>query len=148
MSDVASITPARKHAAEQQGDNDSINSAEAEEYYDKPPQKKRFYRQKRYWIICSIISTITTVVVVLLAVFVFFPKIAQLIINGSGIQVNSAHISFTPPPSVGSVQKRQDASFVSNGNDTFYMAVSHSARHIHSNNFQHSITHDWLGLSF
>ncbi|GAB5591805.1 hypothetical protein Unana1_06705 [Umbelopsis nana] len=126
MSDAASITPARNQAAEQPEDLDSIHSGEAEEYYEKPPQKKRFYRQKRYWIICSILTAITTLVVVLLAVFVFFPKIAQLIINNSGIKVNSANIAFAPPASTGSVQKRQDAPFVANGNDTFWMQMDAS----------------------
>ncbi|CAM0140812.1 hypothetical protein VKS41_008089 [Umbelopsis sp. WA50703] len=123
MSDAASITPARDHAAGQLHDDDgSIHSSEAEEYYEKPPQKKKFYRQKRYWIICSIINAIVILVVVLLIVFVFFPKIAQLIINKSSISVNSANISFQPPAS-GSAQKRQDQPFVANGNDTFFMAM-------------------------
>jgi hypothetical protein len=126
MSDAASITPARNHAAEQhiQDDDGSIHSNDADEYYEKPPRKQRFYRQKKYWIICSILTAIITLVVVLLAVFVFFPKIAQLIINNSGISVNSASISFTPPSSNGTPQKRQDvAPFVPNGNNTFYMQV-------------------------
>jgi hypothetical protein len=124
MSDAASITPERNNAAEQHhDDHGSINSNDADEYYEKPPQKKRFYRQKKYWIICSILTAIIVLVVVLLIVFVFFPKIAQLIINNSGIKVNSANIAFTPPASTGSVQKRQDAPFVATGNDTFWMQV-------------------------
>ncbi|KAJ2957136.1 hypothetical protein NQZ79_g7103 [Umbelopsis isabellina] len=123
MSDAASITPARNNAAEQpHDDNGSIHSNEAEEYYEKPPQKKKFYRNKKYWIICSIINAIVILVVVLLIVFVFFPMIAQLIINKSSIQVNKADISFTPP-ATGTAQKRQDQPFVANGNDTFFMAM-------------------------
>ncbi|KAG2175943.1 hypothetical protein INT44_000421 [Umbelopsis vinacea] len=120
MSDAASITPARNHAEGM--DHDSMHSNDADEYYEKPPQKKRFYRQKKYWIICGVISAIVTLVVVLLIVFVFFPMIAQSIINHSGINVQSASISFTPPAS-NTNQKRQDAPFVANGNDTFYMQM-------------------------
>ncbi|KAG2172665.1 hypothetical protein INT43_000012 [Umbelopsis isabellina] len=128
MSDAASITPARNHAAEpefDQHDNGSINSNDADEYYEKPPQKKRFYKNKKYWIICSIISVIMIVVVVLLIIFVAFPKIAQLIINNSSITVNKASITFAPPANDGSssVSKRQDAPFVADGNNTFYMAM-------------------------
>lgn len=128
MSDAASITPARNNAAEQPRDGDSLHSNEAEEYYEKPPQKKRFYRQKKYWIICGIISTIVTLVVILLIIFVFFPMIAQLIINKSSISVNSASIAFTPPTDGTEVTKRQEpAPFVANGNDTFYMKVMFKA---------------------
>ncbi|KAG2175944.1 hypothetical protein INT44_000422 [Umbelopsis vinacea] len=124
MSDAASITPARNHAAEQPRDGDSLHSNEAEEYYEKPPQKKRFYRQKKYWIICGIISTIVTLVVILLIIFVFFPMIAQLIINKSNISVNSANIAFTPPTDGTEVVKRQEsAPFMANGNNTFYMKM-------------------------
>lgn len=130
MSDAASITPARNHAEGMHHDNGSISehgsmhSNDADEYYEKPPQKKRFYRQKKYWIICGVLSAIITLVVVLLIVFVFFPMIAQSIINHSGITVKSAAISFTPPAS-NTNQKRQDNTtpFVANGNDTFFMEV-------------------------
>jgi hypothetical protein len=128
MSDAASITPARNHAEAIDNDHGSMHSNDADEYYEKPPQKKRFYRQKKYWIICGVISAIVTLVVVLLIVFVFFPMIAQTIINHSGINVQSASISFTPPAS-NTNQKRQDNTtpFVANGNDTFYMQVCKSA---------------------
>ncbi|KAJ2957138.1 hypothetical protein NQZ79_g7101 [Umbelopsis isabellina] len=125
MSDAASITPARNQAAEpdfDQHDNGSINSNDADEYYEKPPQKKRFYKNKKYWIICSIISVILIVVVVLLIIFVAFPKIAQLIINNSSITVNKASITFSPPTG-SSVSKRQDAPFVADGNNTFWMEM-------------------------
>lgn len=134
MSDAASITPARNHAEGMHhangsiSDHGSMHSNDADEYYEKPPQKKRFYRQKKYWIICGVLSAIITLVVVLLIVFVFFPMIAQSIINHSGITVKSASISFTPPAS-NTNQKRQDNTtpFVANGNDTFFMEVCKSA---------------------
>ncbi|KAI9322513.1 hypothetical protein BX666DRAFT_2128544 [Dichotomocladium elegans] len=93
-----------------------------EEYSEKalpPPPRKRFYKNKRYWIICGVLSAIITLVVVLLAVFVFFPKIAQDIMNKSGISVNTAEISFVPPSSSINA-KRQDTDM----NTTFYMIMS------------------------
>ncbi|KAH8549288.1 hypothetical protein BGW37DRAFT_469259 [Umbelopsis sp. PMI_123] len=122
MSDAASITPARNHAEHLADDNGSISSNDANEYYEKAPQKKRFYRQKKYWIICGVVTAIVVLVVVLLIVFVFFPMIAQSIINGSQISVDSASISFSPPTS-NTNQKRQDATSVVNGNSSFYMEM-------------------------
>ncbi|KAI9299715.1 hypothetical protein BJ944DRAFT_244915 [Cunninghamella echinulata] len=74
----------------------SINDDLMEEYSEKPPppQKKKFYKNKRYLIPCGIISAILIVVVVCLVVFVFFPMIAQALMNQAGIDVNGADISF------------------------------------------------------
>ncbi|CAO3625583.1 unnamed protein product [Cunninghamella echinulata] len=69
-----------------------------EEYTEKPPPppaKKKFYKNKKFLIPCGIISAILIVVVVCLVVFVFFPMIAQSLMNQSGISVNGAGISFT-----------------------------------------------------
>ncbi|KAI8343892.1 hypothetical protein BC941DRAFT_342149 [Chlamydoabsidia padenii] len=90
-----------------------------EEYSEKPPPppRRKFYKNKKYWIICSIISIIVIVVVVCLIVFVFFPMIAQSLMNQAGIDVNSADITFTPPAGV---QKRDQPS---DPNAVFYMGM-------------------------
>ncbi|KAI8340946.1 hypothetical protein BC941DRAFT_347764 [Chlamydoabsidia padenii] len=79
-----------------------------EEYSEKPPPppKKKFYKNKKYWIICSIISIIVIVVVVCLIVFVFFPMIAQSLMNQAGINVNGADITFDTPQQAGQPAKR------------------------------------------
>lgn len=89
-----------------------------------PPRK--FYRQKRYWIVCSIITAIIVVVIVLLALFVFYPMIAQFLMNQSGIEVGDAKITFDQPKDT--LQKRDvDASSIKPAadlNSTFFMAMS------------------------
>ncbi|CAO3627247.1 unnamed protein product [Cunninghamella blakesleeana] len=74
----------------------SINDDFMEEYSEKPPppQKKKFYKNKKYLIPCGIITAILIVVIVCLIVFVFFPMIAQALMNQAGIDVNSAMIGF------------------------------------------------------
>ncbi|KAI8372839.1 uncharacterized protein BYT42DRAFT_578204 [Radiomyces spectabilis] len=70
-----------------------------EEYSEKPaaPPRRRFYKKKKYWIICSVITVIVVVVVVLLICFVFFPMIAQSLMNKANIQVKAAKITFQDP---------------------------------------------------
>ncbi|KAI9321449.1 hypothetical protein BX666DRAFT_2129623 [Dichotomocladium elegans] len=89
-----------------------------EAYSEKPPppQRRRFYKNKKYWFICAGLTAIIVVVVVLLIIFVFFPMIAQKIMNQSGLNVVKAGISFTPPET-GAATKRQDYDM----NSTFYM---------------------------
>ncbi|KAI8890227.1 hypothetical protein K501DRAFT_169158 [Backusella circina FSU 941] len=91
-----------------------------EEYSEKPaaPVKRPFYKKRKYWIICSILSAIIIVVVVCLAVFVFFPMIAQALMNQSKINVNAAQITFSKPSDLdNSVYSKRD----DNLNSTFYM---------------------------
>lgn len=112
--------------------NDSTNAAAAideslmlEKGAPIPPRK--FYRQKRYWIVCSIITTIIVVVVVLLALFVFYPMIAQFLMNQSGIEVGDAQITFHPPKD--NLHKRGgvDATSITPAadlNSTFFMSMA------------------------
>lgn len=96
-----------------------------EEYSEKPaaPVKRPFYKKRKYWIICSILSAIIIVVVVCLAVFVFFPMIAQALMNQSKINVNAAQISFAKPADLdNSVYSKRD----DNLNSTFYMNMQSS----------------------
>lgn len=98
----------------------SVGSNVMEEYSEKPPPPppRKFYRQKKYWIVCSILTAIIIVVVVCLVVFVFFPMIAQLLMNQSGISVAGAQITFNPPDQ--SVSKRDTYDM----NTTFFMSMS------------------------
>ncbi|KAI9300876.1 hypothetical protein BJ944DRAFT_15990, partial [Cunninghamella echinulata] len=77
----------------------SVNDDLMEEYSEKPPppQKKKFYKNKKYLIPCGIITAILIVVVVCLIVFVFFPMIAQSLMNQSQISLNAAEITFKEP---------------------------------------------------
>jgi hypothetical protein len=99
----------------------SVDDGMMEEYSEKPPppQKRPFYKKKKYWIICSVLSAIIIVVVVCLAVFVFFPMIAQSLMNQAGIDVNAADITFSKPAALdGTVYSKRDGD---NLNTTFYM---------------------------
>ncbi|KAI9253787.1 hypothetical protein BDA99DRAFT_467830 [Phascolomyces articulosus] len=93
-----------------------------EEYSEKPPPPapRRFYKQKKYWIICSIISVIIVVVVVLLIIYVFFPMIAQALMNQAGIGVESSDITFQPPAD--NLSKRDGEQL--NLNEAFYMSMT------------------------
>lgn len=97
-----------------------------EEYAEKPapPPKRRFYKNKKYWIICAVITIIVVIVVVCLALYVFFPMIAQSLMNQAGIDVNSAQITFTKPSDLNgqSYKKRDDL------NSTFYMNMQSSLK--------------------
>ncbi|CEG75653.1 hypothetical protein RMATCC62417_10662 [Rhizopus microsporus] len=98
-----------------------------DEYSEKPPpvQRRRFYKNKKYWIICSIISVIVIVVAVVLILYVIFPKIAQSLMNHSGISVNKAQITFTKPDSLnGAVYSKRDGG--DDLNTTFYMSMESS----------------------
>ncbi|KAG0174916.1 hypothetical protein DFQ28_003659 [Apophysomyces sp. BC1034] len=99
------------------GAQPTVEDGYYEEYAEKPaaPPRQRFYKKKKYWIICSIITIILIVVIVLLVLFVAFPKIAQSVMNHSGVDVESAQITFTPPHNL---RKRDQAP---DGNSTFYM---------------------------
>lgn len=105
----------------------SVDQGVMEEYSEKPPPPppRRFYRNKKYWIVCSILTVIIVVVVVLLIVFVFFPIIAQSLMNKANIGVNSAQITFTPPDNLDtnnalSLTKRQQQYDM---NQTFFMSM-------------------------
>ncbi|CDH58040.1 hypothetical protein RO3G_08136 [Lichtheimia corymbifera JMRC:FSU:9682] len=99
-----------------------IQSSVLEEYSEKPPPPPpaRFYKKKKYWIICSILTAIIVVVVVLLIVFVFFPMIAQSLMNQSGIDVGGAQITFSPPSD--NMQRRDEQQQL-NMNTSFYMSM-------------------------
>ncbi|CAO3592900.1 unnamed protein product [Absidia cylindrospora] len=103
----------------------SIEDNMLEEYSEKPPPppKKKFYKNKKYWIICSIISAIVIIVVVCLIVFVFFPMIAQSLMNQAGIDVNGADITFSPPQQAGQPAKRDY-----DMQKTFYMNMKGSLK--------------------
>lgn len=102
----------------------SVDGSVMEAYAEKPPPppRRRFYKQKKYWIICSILTAIIVVVVVLLIIFVFFPMIAQSIMNKAGINVNKADITFSLPDNDqgATVTKRQEATTY-DMNTTFFM---------------------------
>ncbi|KAI9022193.1 hypothetical protein CLU79DRAFT_702427 [Phycomyces nitens] len=100
-----------------------------EEYASKPPPPKpRFYRKKKYWIFCSITSSIGIIVAVLLAIYVFFPMIAQHLMNQAKIGVDKAQISFTPPSNLettsGIQLTKRDGEL--DPNSTFYLALQSS----------------------
>ncbi|KAI8375941.1 uncharacterized protein BYT42DRAFT_645619 [Radiomyces spectabilis] len=104
----------------------SVEEGSLEEYMEKPaaPPRRRFYKKKKYWIICSVISAIVIVVVVCLIVFVFFPMIAQSLMNGANISVEEAQITFNPPQGQSNALqliKRQDQPF--DPQSTFYMSM-------------------------
>ncbi|CAO3592898.1 unnamed protein product [Absidia cylindrospora] len=103
----------------------SIEDDMLEEYSEKPPPplKKKFYKNKKYWIICSIVSAIVIIVVVCLIVFVFFPMIAQSLMNQAGIDVNGADITFSPPQQAGQPAKRDY-----DMQKTFYMNMKSSLK--------------------
>ncbi|KAI9320988.1 hypothetical protein BX666DRAFT_1260723 [Dichotomocladium elegans] len=105
----------------------SVEEGVMEEYSEKPPPppRKRFYKNKRYWIVCSILTVIIVVVAVLLIVFVFFPMIAQSLINKSSIGVDKAQITFSPPSDTTTTTKRQEYDM----NSTFYMNMGSTLRH-------------------
>lgn len=97
-----------------------------EEYSEKPsaPSKVPFYKKKKYWIICSILTVIITITVVLLAIYVFFPMIAQNIMNAAKIDVDAAQISFSKPEVLNSqTYNKRDGD---NMNTTFYMNMESS----------------------
>ncbi|KAG2207252.1 hypothetical protein INT46_008870 [Mucor plumbeus] len=97
-----------------------------EEYSEKPaaPPKRRFYKKKKYWIICAIITVIVVIVVVCLAIFVFFPMIAQSLMNQSKIGVNNAQITFNKPGALNDqTYSKRDGD---NMNTTFYMNMESS----------------------
>lgn len=97
-----------------------------EEYSEKPsaPAKVPFYKKKKYWIICSILTVITTITVVLLAIYVFFPMIAQNIMNAAKINVDAAQITFSKPEVLNSqTYTKRDGD---NMNTTFYMNMESS----------------------
>ncbi|CAO3687497.1 unnamed protein product [Rhizopus microsporus] len=99
-----------------------------EEYAEKPivPTKRPFYKQKRYWIICSILSAIIIIVVVLLIIFVFFPMIAQSLMNQASIDVDTAQITFSKPAALNSVTyAKRDGDDL---NSTFYMEMHSSLK--------------------
>ncbi|CEG74411.1 hypothetical protein RMATCC62417_09637 [Rhizopus microsporus] len=99
-----------------------------EEYAEKPivPTKRPFYKQKRYWIICSILSAIIIIVVVLLIIFVFFPMIAQSLMNQASIDVDTAQITFSKPDALNSVTyAKRDGDDL---NSTFYMEMHSSLK--------------------
>ncbi|ORX61810.1 hypothetical protein DM01DRAFT_1365756 [Hesseltinella vesiculosa] len=98
-----------------------------EEYSEKPPPptRKRFYKNKKFWIICALITAIVVVVVVCLMVFVFFPMIAQSLMNQSGIAVNAASITFSPPASaVTQTEQHQNT----DPTKQFYMSMDSSMK--------------------
>ncbi|KAG2237334.1 hypothetical protein INT48_009067 [Thamnidium elegans] len=100
-----------------------------EQYSEKPsaPTKVPFYKKKKYWIICSILTVITVIVVVCLAIFVFFPMIAQSLMNGAKIDVDAAQITFNKPESLNNqVYSKRDGD---NMNTTFYMSMESSLSH-------------------
>ncbi|CAO3610276.1 unnamed protein product [Cunninghamella blakesleeana] len=92
-----------------------------EDYSEKPPPptKKKFYKNKKFLIPCGIVSAILIVVVVCLIVFVFFPMIAQSLMNQSGIDVNGAGITFNQQ---NQNQKRDSFDIQS----TFFMSMDSS----------------------
>ncbi|KAI9255982.1 hypothetical protein BY458DRAFT_558480 [Sporodiniella umbellata] len=99
-----------------------------EEYSEKPilPQKRPFYKKKRYWIICSILSAIILVVVIVLILYVFFPMIAQALMNKAEIEVGGAQISFTKPEVLnGQTYTKRDGDDL---NSTFYMTMDSSLK--------------------
>ncbi|KAI8149169.1 hypothetical protein BJV82DRAFT_663501 [Fennellomyces sp. T-0311] len=105
----------------------SVEEGILEEYSEKPPPPppRRFYKQKKYWIICSIITVVIVIVVVLLIIFVFFPMIAQHIMNKAGIDVEKADISFSQPDD--NLVRRQETTY--DMNSTFYMKMSSKLTH-------------------
>ncbi|KAI8149170.1 hypothetical protein BJV82DRAFT_209695 [Fennellomyces sp. T-0311] len=96
-----------------------------EENSEKPPPTppRRFYQQKKYWIICTMVSVIIIVTVALLVMFVFFPMVAQYIMNGTGLKVDEADISFSTPKD--NLVGRQEH----DKNNTFYMKMSTQLEH-------------------
>ncbi|KAI8071002.1 hypothetical protein BC940DRAFT_345216 [Gongronella butleri] len=112
---------ARERSLEDDGD------AFSDVYFEKPPppRKRPFYKKKRNWAICLGIVAVVVVVVVCLIVFVFFGKIAQLLVNNAGLSVNSAYITFTPTSSPQStLAKRQQQAI--NMQTSCYMALDGS----------------------
>ncbi|RCI03191.1 hypothetical protein CU098_005823 [Rhizopus stolonifer] len=92
-----------------------------EEYAEKPilPLKRPFYKKKKYWIICSVLSAIILIVVIVLILYVFFPMIAQSLMNQAKIDVGGAQISFTKPDVLnGQTYTKRDGDDL---NSTFYM---------------------------
>ncbi|KAI7859248.1 hypothetical protein BDC45DRAFT_553635 [Circinella umbellata] len=102
----------------------SVENSIMEEYSEKPPPPppRRFYKQKKYWIICSIISVIIVIVVVLLVIYVFFPMIAQALMNQSGIGVESSDITFQPPDNLSKRDGEQAQTL--DMNEAFYMSMT------------------------
>lgn len=97
-----------------------------EEYSEKPsaPTKVPFYKKKKYWIMCSILTAISTITAVLLAIYVFFPLIAQNIMNAAKINVDAAQITFSKPEVLNSeTYAKRDGD---NMNTTFYMNMESS----------------------
>ena len=102
----------------------SVESSVMEEYSEKPPPPppRRFYKQKKYWIICSIITVIIVIVVVLLVIYVFFPMIAQALMNQAGIGVESSDITFQPPDNLSKRDGEQAQTL--DMNEAFYMSMT------------------------
>ncbi|KAI8356040.1 hypothetical protein B0O80DRAFT_385209 [Mortierella sp. GBAus27b] len=65
------------------------------EEYDEvtKPVARPFYKRRKYWIFCAIMTVIVVAVAVPLALFVILPKVAQSIINGSGMSFKSIQIT-------------------------------------------------------
>lgn len=57
------------------------------------PQSRPFYKRRKYWVFCAIMTVIVVAVAVPLALFVILPKVAQSIINGSGMEFKSIQIT-------------------------------------------------------
>ncbi|KAI7857202.1 hypothetical protein BDC45DRAFT_501916 [Circinella umbellata] len=127
---IATSTPdhSQYHDRGIQGSVRSVDEGIMEEYSEKPPPppRRRFYKQKKYWIVCSILTVVIVVVAVLLIVFVFFPMIAQHIMNQAGIEVGGADITFSAPDD--NLQRRQEQPTY-DMNSTFYMKMTSKLTH-------------------
>lgn len=128
---AAAANPSTQQQQQQHLNNNDAAAAAIDESLmlekGAPMPPRKFYRQKRYWIVCSIITSIIVVVIVLLALFVFYPMIAQFLMNQSGIEVGDARITFDPPKD--NLQKRGvvDASSITPAadlNSTFFMSMA------------------------
>ncbi|KAF9583044.1 hypothetical protein BGW38_010364, partial [Lunasporangiospora selenospora] len=67
---------------------------EFEEYDEvQKPKARPFYKRKKYWIFCAILTVIVVAVAVPLALFVILPKVAQVILDNSGMSFKSIQIT-------------------------------------------------------
>ncbi|KAL1915516.1 uncharacterized protein VTP21DRAFT_6640 [Calcarisporiella thermophila] len=75
-------------------DHDYDNMVEEIDYQtEKPPMKTPFYKTRRFWIIAVAVTAGLLAIFIPLIIFVFFPLIAQSIVNNSGLDVQVANLT-------------------------------------------------------
>ncbi|RUS16102.1 hypothetical protein BC937DRAFT_91614, partial [Endogone sp. FLAS-F59071] len=82
-------------------------------------KKTPFYKRKKFWIICVIITIVIFAIVIPVVLFVAFPQIAQMTVNGSSLSFSDVNITFP-------TYENSKRDVVANQNNSFTMSMSGS----------------------